>query len=92
MGSQVTEGAAHRIAPFVVARRAGNCLDKLPEAERLGDSLIEGDVRLFGGRPEIRHLKTVGPVPLYRDRWELASPLRRPLVLSILAPVAAAGG
>jgi glycerophosphoryl diester phosphodiesterase len=41
-------------------------------------------VRLFHGRPEIRHLKTVGPLPLYWDRWELASPLRPRLVLSEL--------
>lgn len=91
MGSQVTEGAAHRIAPFVVAHGAGNCLDRLHEAERLGGSLIEADVRQFRGRPELRHSKTLGPVPLYRDRWELASPLRRSLVLSIIAPVATAG-
>lgn len=67
-----------------MAHRAGNCLDRLHEAERLGVALIEADVRLFRGRPEIRHLKTVGPVPLYWDRWELASPLRRSLVLSEL--------
>lgn len=32
----------------------------------------------------MRHLKTLGPVPLYWDRWELASPFRRSLVLSEL--------
>ena len=32
----------------------------------------------------MRHLKTVGPLRLYWDRWELASPFRRPLVLSEL--------
>ena len=70
--------------PFVVAHRAGNCLDRLREAERLGVTLIEADVRLFHGRPEIRHLKTVGPLPLYWDRWALASPFRRSLTLSEL--------
>ena len=70
--------------PFVVAHRAGNCLDRLREAERLGVALIEADVRLFHGRPEIRHLKTVGPLPLYWDRWALASPFRRSLTLSEL--------
>jgi len=67
-----------------VAHRAGNCLERLRDAERLGVALIEADVRLFRGRPEIRHLKTVGPLPLYWDRWELASPFRRSLVLSEL--------
>jgi hypothetical protein len=84
MASQVTQGAAHRSAPFVVAHRAGNCLDRLRDAERLRVALVEADVRLFRGRPEVRHLKTIGPVPLYWDRWELASPFRRPLVLSEL--------
>jgi hypothetical protein len=67
-----------------VAHRAGNCLERLRDAEGLGVALIEADVRLFRGRPEIRHLKTVGPLPLYWDRWELASPFRRSLVLSEL--------
>jgi glycerophosphoryl diester phosphodiesterase len=84
MGSQGTEGDPRRIAPFVVAHRAGNSLDRLRDAERLGVALIEADVRLFHGRPEVRHLKTVGPLPLYWDRWKLASPLRRSLVLSDL--------
>jgi hypothetical protein len=53
----------------------------LRDAERLGVALVEADVRLFRGRPEIRHLKTVGPLRLYWDRWELASPFRRSLVL-----------
>jgi len=82
MGSQGTAGAYARIAsPFVVAHRAGNRLDELREAERHAVALVEADVRLFHGRPEIRHLKTVGPLPLYWDRWMLASPFRRSLVL-----------
>jgi glycerophosphoryl diester phosphodiesterase len=84
MGLRDTEGASRRTAPFVVAHRAGNCLDRLRDAERIGVALIEADVRLYRGRPEIRHLKTVGPLPLYWDRWELASPFRRSLVLSQL--------
>lgn len=70
--------------PFVVAHRAGNCLAALAEAERLGARVIEADVRLFRGRSEVRHLKTVGPLPLYWDRWQLASPFRPTLVLGEL--------
>ena len=85
MRSQGTEGARSGIAaPFVVAHRAGNQLDRLREAERLGVALVEADVRLFRGRPEIRHLKSVGPLPLYWDRWAFASPFRRSLVLAEL--------
>lgn len=68
----------------MVAHRAGNCLDRLRDAELLGVALVEADVRLFHGRPEVRHLKTVGPLPFYWDRWELASPFRRSLVLGEL--------
>lgn len=41
-------------------------------------------MRLFHGRAEVRHLKSVGPLPLYWDRWAVASPFRRHLVLSDL--------
>lgn len=84
MGSRVDDGthAVRRsVAPFVVAHRAGNELERLRAAERLGVALVEADVQLFRGRAEIRHLKTVGPLPLYWDRWELASPFRRRLLL-----------
>jgi glycerophosphoryl diester phosphodiesterase len=60
--------------PFLIAHRGGNRLERLRESERLGISLVEADVRLFRGRLEVRHLKTVGPLPLLWDRWELASP------------------
>jgi hypothetical protein len=83
MGSQGTEGAGDRIAqPFVVAHRAANRLDRLREAEGHDVGLVEADVRLYHGRLEVRHLKSLGPLPLYWDRWALASPFRRSLVLS----------
>lgn len=58
-----------------MAHRAGNDLARLREAERLGVAVVEADVRLWRGRPEVRHLKTIGPVPILWDRWELANPL-----------------
>jgi glycerophosphoryl diester phosphodiesterase len=70
--------------PFVVAHRAGNCIEELRRVEQLGVALVEADVRLFRGRAEIRHLKTVGPLRVYWDRWELASWRRRHLVLAEL--------
>ena len=75
----------------MVAHRAGNCLDALREAERLGVALVEADVRLFRGRAEIRHLKTVGSLPLYWDRWAVASPFRRSLVLPELLGATSSG-
>ncbi len=75
----------------MVAHRAGNCLVALREAERQAVALVEADLRLFHGRAEVRHLKSLGPLPFYWDRWTLASPFRRSLVLSDLLRVTAPG-
>jgi len=61
-------------ARHVIAHRAGNRLGALRDAEQLGVRFVEADVRLFWGRLEVRHLKTVGPLPLLWDRWQLAAP------------------
>ena len=69
---------------FVVAHRAGNDLTRLKEAEQLGVALVEADVRLWRGRLEVRHLKTIGPLPILWDRWRLANPLTPRLELRAL--------
>src|SRR3954465_3721379 len=63
--------------PFLVAHRAGNDPALLRRAERVRARLIEADVHLRRGRVEVRHLKTLGPLPVLWDRWYLA-PLRTP--------------
>lgn len=65
----------------MVAHRSGNSLGALRAAEALGARAIEADVHLHRGRLEVRHLKTLGPVPLLWDRWTLASPWARRLLL-----------
>ena len=50
--------------------------------------VIEADVHLFRGRLEVRHLKTLGPVPILWDRWRLASPFAARLVLTDLLAAA----
>src|SRR4051812_45642760 len=62
------------LSPFIVAHRAGNDLDLLRRAESVRPRLIEADVHLFRGRLEVRHLKTLGPLPVLWDRWYLAPP------------------
>jgi glycerophosphoryl diester phosphodiesterase len=62
------------IRPFIVAHRAGNDLDRLRRAQELGLGVVEADLHLYAGRIEVRHLKTVGPVPVLWDRWTLAPP------------------
>ena len=46
--------------------------------------LIEADVHLHRGRLEVRHLKTLGPLPVLWDRWYLASPRTPRLELAAL--------
>ncbi|HLE99270.1 MAG TPA: glycerophosphodiester phosphodiesterase [Gaiellaceae bacterium] len=75
----------------MVAHRAGNDLDTLRRAEKLGAHLVEADVRLFRGRAVVRHVKTIGPIPFYWDRWTVASPFRRFLELSEVVAHAAEG-
>jgi glycerophosphoryl diester phosphodiesterase len=70
--------------PFVVAHRAGNDLELLRRAADVRPHLIEADVHLFAGRLEVRHLKTLGPVPILWDRWYLASPRTARLELAQL--------
>jgi glycerophosphoryl diester phosphodiesterase len=70
--------------PFIVAHRAGNDLELLRRAEAVRPRLIEADVHLYAGRLEVRHLKTVGPLPLLWDRWYVASPRTPRLQLAAL--------
>ena len=74
--------------PFVIAHRSGNSLLALRTAEAHGVRVIEADVHLFRGRIEVRHLKTLGPVPVLWDRWKLASPFGPRLVLAELLDAA----
>ena len=75
---------------FVIAHRAGNDLDRLRRAQQLGIAVIEADLHLYAGRIEVRHLKTLGPVPVLWDRWTLAAPwaprLRLDRVLAAMRP------
>lgn len=57
---------------LMVAHRAGNDLEALRAAEAAGADLVEADVWWWRGRLEVRHTKTMGPIPLLWDRWLLA--------------------
>jgi glycerophosphoryl diester phosphodiesterase len=76
--------------PFLVAHRAGNRLTDLKSAEDFGTTLVEADIRLYRGRLEVRHLKTVGPLPILWDRWQLAAPWSPRLELHELLAATAA--
>lgn len=74
---------------FAIAHRAGNDLDTLRAAESWGVDLVEADVHLHRGRLEVRHLKTLGPIPILWDRWRLANPFAPRLMLHELLARAA---
>jgi len=61
----------------------------LRHAERLAPRLVEADLHLRRGRVEVRHLKTMGPVPLLWDRWRLAPGWTPRLELGALLAAAA---
>lgn len=92
MSSRTATGAARRLgSPFFVAHRAGNDLALLRAAEERELDLVEADVRLFRGRLEVRHLKTLGPIPVLWDRWRLASPFTPRLQLHELLEATGTG-
>lgn len=57
---------------LAIAHRAGNSHAALRAAVASGVDVIEADVHSHRGRLEVRHLKTLGPLPLLWDTWELA--------------------
>ena len=76
-------------APGVlIAHRAANAPDTLRAADGLAD-IAEADVHLFRGRLEVRHAKTIGPLPILWERWELLPrDTPRPLLGDLLAAAA----
>jgi glycerophosphoryl diester phosphodiesterase len=57
--------------PLVIAHRSGNELHEAKHAFEAGADLIETDIWRYRNRLELRHIKTMGPIPLLWDRWEL---------------------
>jgi hypothetical protein len=76
---------------LAVAHRAGNDLEVLREAAQLGADVIEADVHLHRGRLEVRHLKSMGPLPWLWDRWELHPASAERLLLDQLLDALPAG-
>jgi glycerophosphoryl diester phosphodiesterase len=68
-----------------VAHRAGNDLTRLGLALAGGADLVEADVHLYRGRLEVRHAKSMGPLPWLWDQWYVVSAGTRGLSLPALA-------
>lgn len=65
----------------MVAHGAGNSIEGVSAARA---DVVEADVHLFGGRLELRHAKTVGPLPVLWDHGRLVARERPPRVLEDL--------
>lgn len=77
-------------ALVAIAHGAGNSAWTGAKAGELGADIVEADVHAYRGRIEVRHLKTLGRLPLLWDRWCLARGWGHRLVLSELAEELAA--
>lgn len=89
---------------LAIAHRAGNSLEALHSAVELGADVLEADVHAHRGRLEVRHLKSMGPLPwlwdrqdvgrmpLLQDRWELVPTSVTQLQLVELLLAARSGG
>lgn len=78
--------------PEVIAHRAGDRPGALAAAAADAD-LVEADVRLFHGRLEVRHAKSIGPLPVLWEKWHLVERTRPPLLLEhLLAAMPADAG
>lgn len=58
---------------LAVAHRAGNSLPALRAAIEVGADVVEADVHAYRGRLEVRHEKSLGPLPWLWEKWELTS-------------------
>ncbi len=56
---------------LAIAHRAGNSLPALQAAAEVGADVFEADVHAYGGRLEVRHEKSLGPLPWLWEKWEL---------------------
>lgn len=78
-------------APLIVAHGGANSPGALERAAPHAD-VVEADVHRFWGRLEVRHAKTLGPLPLLWDRGRPLHPRTpRPHLREVLALVGARG-
>lgn len=78
---------------LVIAHRAANSAEGIRAAVVAGADLVEADVHLFRGRLEVRHAKTLGPLPRLWEKWYLLErEAPRPPLTWILAAAGSAPG
>ncbi|MCP5024761.1 MAG: hypothetical protein GY929_00610 [Actinomycetia bacterium] len=86
----MAQGQTHPNRPYeLIAHRAGNTVADLTRVEDISD-IVEVDVHLRRGRPEVRHGKILWPTNRLWERWHLLPrDSEVPLLDEILSSVAA---
>jgi glycerophosphoryl diester phosphodiesterase len=59
--------------PLAIAHRSGNSIATAREAAASGFDMIETDVWPFWGKLQVRHAKSIGPIPIYWEKWYIES-------------------
>lgn len=59
--------------PLAIAHRAGNDIPAALRAIERGVDMIETDVWPFWNQLQIRHAKSIGPLPIYWEKWYIES-------------------
>lgn len=57
--------------PFASAHRAGNSRQAAIRAIEAGADLLETDIWLHKGQLELRHKRTLGPIPILWEKWAI---------------------
>jgi glycerophosphoryl diester phosphodiesterase len=81
------------VSVLAIAHRAGNSMQALRAAADVGADVIEADVHDHRGRLDVRHSKSMGPLPWFWDRqpWELTPTSAAQLQLAELLDAVPAG-
>jgi glycerophosphoryl diester phosphodiesterase len=74
------------VSAVVIAHRAANDPATLAAAAAAYADVVEADVHLLRGRLEVRHAKTIGPLPILWERWYLLPRGTPRLLLEDLLP------
>ena len=59
------------VRPIAIAHRGANNLASIDSALDLGADMLEADLWPRLGRLEIRHEKTIGPLPIFWEKWRI---------------------
>jgi glycerophosphoryl diester phosphodiesterase len=79
--------------PIAISHRYGNSVAQITTAAAVGAAFVECDVWCSRGVLEVRHAKTLGPIPVLWDKWYVkVRPSKALLLNEVLAALPAGMG